>query len=336
MGEESSLDPALPRYQEEWNQDPRDAHSSWTVPNSGDYGQAPTPSNRIDPANAVPSYQPAQDLIERPPVSQNEGLPDHSIFYYRSFPRDGRVKKLIVLLLNIAELAQTLALSNMFWDVLICNKLPKAGGGASLDKSLMDPWQMKLSFVIIAVISLFVQGFFCLRVWRVSLGNVALFAVISISSLAQFIAMIYLTDTDDMIRDSENFQPGPTNNWLFSLGMLGNIICDGTVAGSLTYYFRSYRTGMPRTEPVMQQLILLSTSTGLLLCLLTASAWALAQINPHHSSNCLVPILIVGNLYVNSMMANLNSRRHFRAVVERTIDYSMHASAFDASRLAME
>lgn len=77
MSEESSLDPALPRYQEEWNQDPRDAHSSWTVPNSGDYGQAPTPSNRIDPANAVPSYQPAQDLIERPPVSQNEGLPDH-------------------------------------------------------------------------------------------------------------------------------------------------------------------------------------------------------------------------------------------------------------------
>ncbi|KZP12958.1 hypothetical protein FIBSPDRAFT_897833, partial [Athelia psychrophila] len=30
--------------------------------------------------------------------------------------------------------------------------------------------------------------------------------------------------------------------------------------------------------------------------LLTASAWALAQINPHLNSNCLVPILIVGKL----------------------------------------
>ncbi|KZP24040.1 hypothetical protein FIBSPDRAFT_442705 [Athelia psychrophila] len=258
-----------------------------------------------------------------------------SVFYYRSFPRDGKVKKLIVLLLNIAELAQTLILSNMFWDVLICNKLPKAGGDVSLDKSLTDPWQMKFFFAITAVITLFVQGFFCLRVWRVSLGNVALFAVISISSLAQFAAMIHLvTDTGDML-DPENFQPGSTNNWLASLAFLGNIMCDGTVAGSLTYYFKSYRTGMPRTEPVMQQLILLSTSTGLLLCLLTASAWALAQINPHRSSNCLVPILIVGKLYVNSMMANLNSRRHFRTVVERTIEYSIHASAFDASRLAM-
>ncbi|KZP24047.1 hypothetical protein FIBSPDRAFT_889259 [Athelia psychrophila] len=70
--------------------------------------------------------------------------------------------------------------------------------------------------------------------------------------------------------------------------------------------------------------------------LLTASAWALAQIDPYHSSNCLVPLFIVGKLYVNSMIANLNSRRHFRTVVERTIDYSMHASAFDTSRLATE
>lgn len=74
--------------------------------------------------------------------------------------------------------------------------------------------------------------------------------------------------------------------WLkFALSFIGNIVCDGVVAGSLTYYLRSYRTGMPRfiatcgqwrfpadfstliarTEPVVQQLILLSTSTGLLL-----------------------------------------------------------------------
>ncbi|KZP09365.1 hypothetical protein FIBSPDRAFT_1051890 [Athelia psychrophila] len=144
-----------------------------------------------------------------------------SIFYYRSFPRDGRVKKLIVLLLNIAELAQTLVLSNMFWDALIRNKLPRAGGDASLDKSPTDPWQMKFFFAITTVITLLVQGFFCLRVWRVSLGNVALFAVISISSLTQFVAMIHLvTDTDDMM-DPENFQPGSTNNLACLSGNFG-------------------------------------------------------------------------------------------------------------------
>ncbi|KZP24052.1 hypothetical protein FIBSPDRAFT_951633 [Athelia psychrophila] len=61
-----------------------------------------------------------------------------------------------------------------------------------------------------------------------------------------------------------------------------------------------------------------------------------AQMNPYQNSDCLVPILIVGKLYLNSMMANLNTRKHFRTVVERTIDYSMHASAFDPSRLATE
>ncbi|KZP12956.1 hypothetical protein FIBSPDRAFT_1049763 [Athelia psychrophila] len=156
-------------------------------------------------------------------------------------------------------------LSSMFWDLLICNKLPRAGGDASLDRSPTDARQIKFSFAIMAVITLLVQGFFCLRVWRISLGNVALFAVISIGSLVQLTTMIYLaTDPGDII-DPENVQPGTTNQWLFSLGLLGNIMCDGTVAGSLIYYFRSYRTGMPRTEPVMQQLIWLSTSTGLLL-----------------------------------------------------------------------
>ncbi|KZP24044.1 hypothetical protein FIBSPDRAFT_1013449 [Athelia psychrophila] len=232
--------------------------------------------------------------------------------------------------LSIAELAQTLVLSNMFWNALICNKLPMGP---------TNPWQMQFSFVIIVLLPEGLES--QSRECGVVRCHRHLFPK-SISSLAQLAATIYLVaDTGDML-DPESFRPGSTNYWLqclalkLSLAFLGNIMCDGTVAGSLTYYFRSYRTGMPRTEPVMQQLILLSTSTGLLLCLLTASAWALAQIDPYHSSNCLVPLFIVGKLYVNSMMANLNSRRHFRTVVERTIDYSMHASAFDTSRLATE
>ncbi|KZP28731.1 hypothetical protein FIBSPDRAFT_1039465, partial [Athelia psychrophila] len=188
-----------------------------------------------------------------------------SVFYYRSFPRDGRVRKLIVLLLNIAELAQTVVLSNMFWVLLIRSKLPTAGDAAFLENSSSDPWQMKFSFVITAFITLLVQGFFCLRVWSVSRGNVALLAVISISSLAQLNAVIYVIAHAGNMLDPEIFRPGSANILVISLAFVGNIVCDGTIAGSLTYYFRSYRTGMPRTEPVMQQLIWLSTSTGLLL-----------------------------------------------------------------------
>ncbi|KZP30248.1 hypothetical protein FIBSPDRAFT_1038268 [Athelia psychrophila] len=169
-----------------------------------------------------------------------------SVFYYRSFPRDGRVTKLIVLLLNIAELAQTSVLSNMFWDMLICSRLPRAGADASPKKSPTNPWQVKASFMVTAFIALLVQGFFCLRVWRVSLGKVVLIAAISVTALLQLAAMIYLVTHADKILDPQLNKPGSVNNYLFSLAFVGNIVCDGIVAGSLTYYFRSYRLGMPR------------------------------------------------------------------------------------------
>ncbi|KZP26053.1 hypothetical protein FIBSPDRAFT_363970 [Athelia psychrophila] len=106
-----------------------------------------------------------------------------SVLYYRSFPRDGRVMKLIVLLLNIAELAQTSVLSNMFWGMLMSARFSRTGGDASLEKSPADTWQIKFSFAIAALITLFVQGFFCLRVWRVSRRNVALLVIIVSTAL---------------------------------------------------------------------------------------------------------------------------------------------------------
>ncbi|KZP06987.1 hypothetical protein FIBSPDRAFT_939741 [Athelia psychrophila] len=225
------------------------------------------------------------------------------IFYYRSFPRDGRVKKSIVLLLGFA-FSKTVE----YYE-------PSA--------------HLCQSFV-----ALLVHGFFCLRIWRVSYKNVKLCAVIILPALAQLGTAIYLTAAyNGEITDL--YKPGSANPWLASVPFAANIVSNGAIAGSLTYYFRSYRIGMPRTEPVMQQLIWLSTSTGILTCLLTALTWTLSLTDPGGAS-WLAILFVVGKVYVNSMMANLNSRRHFRTMVERTIDYSMHASAFDTTRLATE
>ncbi|KZP26066.1 hypothetical protein FIBSPDRAFT_1041120 [Athelia psychrophila] len=259
-----------------------------------------------------------------------------TIFYYRSFPRDGKVKKLMVLLLkfvlkepseyplrvlmdgelSIADLVQTIVLLNIFWEILLGMRLPGAHGDTSPGKSPKILWEIELchsgSFAISALITLVVQG-----VWRVSRGNVALLAAISIPSLMQGMGVVYVgTNCDEVIGRQVNL-----NAYIVSLPSLANFVCDGTIAGSLTYYFRSYRVGMPRFVATTR--------------LLTGLSWVLFMIDPA-SSRCSAPLFIVNKLYVNSMMANLNSRRHFRAVVERTIDYSMHASAFDTARVATE
>jgi len=113
---------------------------------------------------------------------------------------------------------------------------------------------------------------------------------------------------------------------------IANLWCDGAIAGALMYYFRAYRTGMPRTEPVMQQLIWLSMSTGLLLCLGSGIAWVVFETDPG-SASCDGPMFVLGKLYLNSMLANLNSRKHFRSVIERSIDFSCN---IEISHLATE
>ncbi|KZP26045.1 hypothetical protein FIBSPDRAFT_1041104 [Athelia psychrophila] len=251
-----------------------------------------------------------------------------TIFYYRHFPHDGKAKKLIVFVLNLADLAQTAVLSNTFWMLLYGRRFVGADGNATRISPDLSLWQLEVcysgSYVIAAFIMAIVQG-----VWRVSCKNVALVAAITITSLVQMGALIYID-----ARCDEVMGPQSVASYLISLPFVANIACDGAIAGSLTYYFRSYRLGMPRTEPVMQQLIWLSMGTGLTLCVTTAFAWALSLF--YGSASFIGPLFVVGKLYVNSMMANINSRKHFRAVVERTIDYSMHTSAFDTSKFATE
>lgn len=42
--------------------------------------------------------------------------------------------------LSIAELSQTSVLANMFWGILLCSRLPRAGGDDFVEKSPADPW----------------------------------------------------------------------------------------------------------------------------------------------------------------------------------------------------
>ncbi|KZP29683.1 hypothetical protein FIBSPDRAFT_177967 [Athelia psychrophila] len=246
-----------------------------------------------------------------------------AIFYYRAFPHDGRTKKLIVLLVTIADIAHTTVVGHMFSEVLVHSRLLGVDTSTFPATSVSTPWQIQVSFTLLAFTVAFVQGFLCLRVWRVSRNNVVLVFIIIASALTTFGVLIYCA-VDPTPQDVKF---NPATYPIARVPFAAALVCDGTIAASLTYYFNSYRTGMPRTEPVIQQLIWLSMSTGVMVCLMEVVAWTLFELDSEHRS-VLAPLFIVGKLYVNTMMANLNSRRHFRTVVDRSMDLSFN-NVFD-------
>ncbi|KZP28494.1 hypothetical protein FIBSPDRAFT_259546 [Athelia psychrophila] len=121
---------------------------------------------------------------------------------------------------------------------------------------------------------------------------------------------------------------------LARMALISGIACDGTIAASLTYYLSSYRTGTPRTEPVIQQLIWLSVNTGAVLCLMTVCSWVLFETKQAPPS-CMAMHFVLTKLYINSMIATLNTRRHFRTVLDRSIVSSSHGFSI-FSKIATE
>ncbi|KZP25919.1 hypothetical protein FIBSPDRAFT_1041021 [Athelia psychrophila] len=245
-------------------------------------------------------------------------------FYGYHFRRDGMFKKSSVVVLNIVDVLQTAVLADMFWEMLVDHNLPSAGSRVLNEL----PWQIAVFIFTSIFMNCFVQGFFCQRVWRVSGGNVILLSIITTSSLMTLIVGIVGTTQSAVPPFRINLGP------FVHMHFLTLILADGTISGSLIYHFNSSRLGMPRSEPVMRQLIWLSMNTGLMLCLVTTVNYYLAT--NYSSASYLAPTFILSKLHLNSMMAALNTRRHFRAVFSRTMTDDINFTAALASRVATD
>ncbi|KZP28489.1 hypothetical protein FIBSPDRAFT_947721 [Athelia psychrophila] len=227
-----------------------------------------------------------------------------------------------VLFVSAADSIHIILISDVFWEALVYGRLPSADASVSAEQPEL-PWQLGISFLISVLVILTVQCFFCLRVSRVSCGNKPLLVIIALSALIQFGVAASILCPRDGLRNHVQEPLASANNVLPRLGLISGIVCDGAIAASLTYYLSSYRTGTLRTEPVIQQLIWLSVNTGAVLCLVTVCSWVLFETKQAPPS-CMALHLVLTKLYVNSMIATLNTRRHFRTVLGRSIVPSSH------------
>jgi len=162
------------------------------------------------------------------------------------------------------------------------------------------------------------SSFFAFRIWRVSSRNWIVTSIIGISSAGQFGAGMAFSN--HLIKSTGI----PLANAAGRIQLICSIVCDITISASLAYYFFIFRTGMRRSNHILQHLIILSINMGVLLCLVAIATFILFQIKSGSSSLVtLAPHFILIKLYINSLLATLNSRKHFRVLAQRTIEFEL-------------
>jgi len=95
------------------------------------------------------------------------------------------------------------------------------------------------------------------------------------------------------------------------------VVTDVLIAGSLAYYLHTSRSGIKRTDKLVNQLLAYTINNGILTSAfdIVTLVFVTTEVN---NLIFLAVFQVVGNLYTNSMMATLNSRKPH--VATTTID----------------
>lgn len=233
-----------------------------------------------------------------------------AIFYFRSFPDDCAPMKILVTFISFLDIFHVCLLSQMFWNTLVYGRLVLP----SVPQQM--PWQLVAATIVTNFIIGTVHCFFCLRVWRVS-KNKSVTAMIGILTVMQFgVAMSF------GVQQKPTGSRDPNTNLSAQIQLISSMVCDIVISASLVYYFHSFRLGMKRTEVILQELIILSVNMGVMLCLVMTVTIILFEVDAGISEP-LAAHMVLSKIYVNSLIATLNSRRRFRAIANRTIAFSL-------------
>jgi len=256
------------------------------------------------------------------------------LFYFLSFKNDGRFLKFLVATLSVVDTVHIILVSDLLGNMLI------RGRSKPTPSYPIMPWsarQLMASFTLVFFVTFVVQCFFCARVWQVSGKNTVIATIIGVTAVIQLCTgLVFIvqgvknksTPTYYSIRINQSAQRVLLPYWISC------IVCDCTISASLVYYFHKYRVGMPRTDSILHQLVVFSVNVGVLLCVISIVTLTLLELEGG-SFLALAPLLIFSKLYVNCLIAMLNSRKHFRHVVDRSISFPLpEVSAGSAARLS--
>ncbi|KAL1940972.1 hypothetical protein VTO73DRAFT_7608 [Trametes versicolor] len=218
--------------------------------------------------------------------------------YYRMYPGDGLALKGLVLIIVLMETFHTVLWIISSYKYLVTNYFNP------LDL-IKTHWSIKLA--IPAITGMFSQIFYAGRVYYI--GPQLKYRLLVAAAI--FVMLLYLgwdfAATVEVFRAATIFEFAHWT-WIVSVAYGLVVLCDLITTLALIFVLRRSRTGVKRTDTVVDTIVLYTINTGLLTTILGSLVFIFAVVSPDNLIYAGLSIPGV-KLYSNSVLATLNSRR---------------------------
>ncbi|KAL5524111.1 hypothetical protein ACEPAG_8284 [Sanghuangporus baumii] len=227
--------------------------------------------------------------------------------YYRGRRRtDETIYGLLVVVLLLLDVAHVICIMTTLYHYLIRNF------GNNKELEVLVP-SLALTVGLTGTITFFAQSFFTWRVWKLSKKSI-IAPVIFVFQIARLTSG-WVTTVKAI--DFGTFEAWTHQvRWIFTAGLAIAVLCDILITGSLCYWLHGSRNGVHGMNEIIDKIILYSVENGMLICLASIASLICGITMP--GNLIFIGIhFVISKLYINSILASLNTRNSFRARKER-------------------
>ncbi|KAF9459322.1 hypothetical protein BDZ94DRAFT_1300644 [Collybia nuda] len=241
-----------------------------------------------------------------------------TFYYFQNHGSDRLLIKLLITILLVSETLHTVfSTYSIYYYVIVNYDNPV---------TLLDSnWSISAEFAQSSVAVFAVHIFYTRRVYYVSKKNVPLAATIFALALVHFGTHIVLTVKCFQIhlfKLSSRVVP------YLGTSLLLAAATDIAIVASLSFYLHKNRSGVQNTDTLVNRLILHAVSNGILTSVLDVLVFIFALLYPQNMIYIAL-YQVISNLYVNSVLATLNSRQSMARAGDVTkISFGVPRSTF--------
>ncbi|OCH92386.1 hypothetical protein OBBRIDRAFT_456773 [Obba rivulosa] len=230
------------------------------------------------------------------------------VLYLRTSHQDTWCFKSLILFLWLLDSAHVTFITMGIWQYTITSR-------GDLFAILRFVWAFGAQVFAMLVGNLIVRYIFAYRIWKLGGRRTVAPLLIGISSTWSAVMTTIIT-----IRTVSSASWGKSKiiEFLMFSGSAAEIFGDSVIAIVMTRLLKRFRTGLASSDSIVQTFIVYSVNTGALTVLCISLSLITAFALPH-SFVSLALYLIVGKLYLNSLLGTLNARSRLIAHPEESI-----------------
>ncbi|KAI9447667.1 hypothetical protein H4582DRAFT_15103 [Lactarius indigo] len=235
-------------------------------------------------------------------VSLSGVLALQTCIYYRLYPRDRGLNKIMVAVVWTLDATHTCLICSSAWKYLIANF-----GNVSYQGHV--PITVALSIGVTAFVTLITHLFYVRRLLRLSNNNwyiVGPLLLLVVGRVASgLVTTVELARLQNFPAFTAKYKP------VFTLGLAFSSVADVIITFGMCFYLQESRQGLGTMDKVIGSIIIYTVNNGAITCVSTIVSMICWLTMPHNLIFMALHFAI-GKMYANSLLATLNTRQALR------------------------